>query len=231
MSGMSPELREFVLASRSAILPTEADSARIIEGLRARLGDAALVGTETAHLAAKSASTKFLFLKTSFMSLAGLAVLGGVWYLAAGNSRAVMREANGVARLEAAASATVAPASSTTTSSPVISPEPEATGAAVIANPIPDGDRSRPVASRPPQDRLAQEVAIISRAEAALRGGRPTVALEILNEHERKFGNGLLAEERIAASAQALRALGRNAEADAQLTQLSPKSLHRRPSR
>ncbi len=231
MSGLSPELREFVLASRSAILPSEADSARIIEGLRGRLGDAALVGIETAQVVAKTASIKFLFLKTSLMSLAGLAALGGIWFFVAGNPRATVREANGVARIEAVASANVAHAPSTTASSPLVSPEPEASGVAALANPIPDSDKARPVASRPSRDRLAQEVAIISRAEAALRGGRPTVALEILNEHERKFGNGLLAEERIAASAQALRALGRNAEADAQLTQLSPKSLHRRPSR
>jgi hypothetical protein len=78
---------------------------------------------------------------------------------------------------------------------------------------------------------LSEEVAIISRAETALRGGKPAAAIEILNEHERKFSNGLLAEERIAAQAQALRALGRTAEADAQLTKLSPNSLHGRNSR
>jgi hypothetical protein len=77
---------------------------------------------------------------------------------------------------------------------------------------------------------LAEEVAIIARAETALRSARPALALEVLNEHERKFGNGLLAEERIAARAQALCALGRTAEADAQLTQLSPNSLHGQPS-
>jgi hypothetical protein len=73
---------------------------------------------------------------------------------------------------------------------------------------------------------LAEEVALLSRAQAAIRNGKPTVALDVLNEHERKFGNGLLSEERIAARVRALCALGRTSEADAQLARLSPKSLH-----
>jgi hypothetical protein len=71
----------------------------------------------------------------------------------------------------------------------------------------------------------------MSRAEVAINSGRPAAALEVLSEHERKFGNGLLKEERIAARVQALCALGRNAEAEAQLAQLSSKSLHETESR
>ncbi len=69
----------------------------------------------------------------------------------------------------------------------------------------------------------------MSRAETDLHGGRPESALKALDEHERKFGNGVLAEERTAARIQALCALGRTAEADTQLARLirtSPNSPH-----
>lgn len=230
MSGLSPELREFVQVSRSALRPTEADSARILEALRAQLGDAAVVGAQTTQAAVTSASTSFLFGKGSLMSLVGLAMLGGIWFFATHNPRAVSRETNTVASVAATASAPLASAASVLSSSPPLSPGPAASAVAVVASTTADGDKSRPAASHHVRDRLAEEVAIIARAEAALRGGRPAVALEALNEHERKFGNGLLAEERIAARAQALCALGRTSEADAQLTQLSPNSLHGQPS-
>jgi hypothetical protein len=230
MSGLSPELREFAQVSRSALRPTEADSARILEALRAQLGDAAVVGVQTAQAAVTSASTGFLFGKGSLLSLVGLAMLGGIWFFSAHNPRASLRETNAIASVATTASASIALAPSLTASSTPLSPAPAASEVAAVANLSSDGDRSRPAASHHVHDRLAQEVAIIARAEAALRSGRPALALEVLNEHERKFGNGLLAEERIAARAQALCALGRTAEADAQLTQLSPNSLHGQPS-
>jgi len=230
MSGLSPELREFVQVSRSAIRPSEADSARILETLRAQLGDAAIVGVQTAQAAVTSASTSLLFGKGSLMGLVGLAMLGGIWFFAAHNSRATLRETNAVTSVATTASASIALAPSLISSNMPLSPEMEAGGVAAVANVAPDGDKLRPSASHHVHDRLAEEVAIIARAETALRSGRPALALEVLNEHERKFGNGLLAEERIAARAQALCALGRTAEADAQLTQLSPNSLHGQPS-
>ena len=229
MSGLSPELTEFVRASKSAMLPTDADSARIIEGLRARLGDAALVCIETAQVAAKSASVNFLFGKASLISLAGLAVLGGIWFFASHNPRAASHEAKAVASVESTIISPIALAPGATSSNTPTSPA--LAGVTAVANPTPEGDKTRSAAADHPRDRLAEEVALISRAEAALRAGKPAVALDVLNEHERKFGNGLLAEERIAARAQALRALGRNAEADAQLSLLSPNSLHGRHSR
>ena len=76
------------------------------------------------------------------------------------------------------------------------------------------------------RDRLSEEVSLLSRAETALHSGKLEAALTLLDEHERKFTSGLLAEERIAARVQALCALGRKAEADAQLVRLSSQSLH-----
>jgi len=230
MSGLSPELREFVQVSRGALRPTEADSARILEALRAQLGDAAVAGVQTAQVAVTSASTGFLFGKGSLLSLVGLAMLGGIWFFAAHDRRAALRETNAATSVATTPSASIALAPSLISSSTLPSPAPAASEVAAVANLGSDGDKLRPAASHHVHDRLAEEVAIIARAETALRSARPALALEVLNEHERKFGNGLLAEERIAARAQALCALGRTAEADAQLTQLSPNSLHGQPS-
>jgi len=85
-----------------------------------------------------------------------------------------------------------------------------------------------PVAPRP-TDRLAEEVAILSQASAALHGGRPAAALKALDEHRRKFPRGALLQERASARIQALCALGRMKEARSELLRLartSPNSPH-----
>jgi hypothetical protein len=58
-----------------------------------------------------------------------------------------------------------------------------------------------------------------------LRAGRVSVALKTLDEHRRRFPSGILTEERCAARAQALCALGRQREAQAELDRLAPRSL------
>jgi hypothetical protein len=76
---------------------------------------------------------------------------------------------------------------------------------------------------------LALEVAILSRASSDLYGGRPANALKALEEHQRRFPAGALAEERTAARIRALCALGRVNEAQTDLTMLSrstPDSPH-----
>jgi hypothetical protein len=81
---------------------------------------------------------------------------------------------------------------------------------------------------------LAEEVALLSRAETELRAGRPAKALLALSEHQRKFPRGALSEERTAARIQALCALERTDEANAQLKQLlhiSPNSAHEERAR
>jgi hypothetical protein len=48
----------------------------------------------------------------------------------------------------------------------------------------------------------------------------------VLDEHERKFPRGTLAQERLAARIRALCGLGRTTDADAALARLSPSSVH-----
>lgn len=51
---------------------------------------------------------------------------------------------------------------------------------------------------------LAEEVTLLSRATSALASGRPQEALVALEEHRRKFPQGVLSQERRSAQAQAL---------------------------
>jgi hypothetical protein len=78
--------------------------------------------------------------------------------------------------------------------------------------------------TRSKQDRLAQEVALLSSATKRLNAGRPAEALKVLDDHQRKFPGGLLTEERRAARAQALCSLGRVGEAKPELARLTPRS-------
>jgi hypothetical protein len=82
------------------------------------------------------------------------------------------------------------------------------------------------LASAREEDHLSEEVALLARAQRALRSGHLDHALLWLGEHEHRFRRGVLSEERIAAKIQVFCALGREAEADALLARLSPKSVH-----
>jgi hypothetical protein len=96
--------------------------------------------------------------------------------------------------------------------------------------PAPAQSERAPGTSAKPQEearkgsRLADEVALLSRAMSALNEGRAQDAQNTLAEHERKFPRGLLSVERRAARAQALCSLGRKSEAERELQRLSPSS-------
>ncbi|MEM1033611.1 MAG: hypothetical protein AAGN82_24965 [Myxococcota bacterium] len=84
------------------------------------------------------------------------------------------------------------------------------------------------VASKPADD-LRAELALMRRAQAALRGGDPSGALSLVEAHRRRFVRGTLAPERIAVRIRALCALGRIDAARASFDQLSggaPRSPH-----
>jgi hypothetical protein len=110
-------------------------------------------------------------------------------------------------------------------------PAPQASVQTNVAEPSSPSIAELPSATprRPARDRLAEEVAILSRAAHYLEAGRPSEALRAVDEHRRKFPSGVLTEERYAARVQALCALGRRDEAAtelARLSQLTPQSPH-----
>ncbi|HEY3252302.1 MAG TPA: hypothetical protein VGJ91_00050 [Polyangiaceae bacterium] len=106
---------------------------------------------------------------------------------------------------------------------PSIAPVVEAQ-ASIAPEPARSAKPLEPKAAAPAADALAQEVALLSRATSNLRGGHPGAALKLLDEHQRKFPNGMLVVERRAVRAQALCTLRRVSEGRAELAQLAPQS-------
>ena len=223
MSDLSPKLGEFVAACKSVSRPTEADMQRVRAALQLRLGDAAM----TSQTAATSNTAQVLFGKVSAIGLAGLMVLGSLWFFTTRAHQPAPSESNAAPSAAATIQADTASAPGATSPSATGSTPPEAGEVAAVPKPTLGNVEVRP---RPARDRLEEEIALLSKAETALHSGNAAVALEVLNEHERKFPHGQLVEERIAARIRALCALGRKAEADALLAQLSPKSLYGKQS-
>jgi TolA-binding protein len=66
---------------------------------------------------------------------------------------------------------------------------------------------------KPATDTLAEEIALLRRAQAALRSGNASGALSLLDEHATRFPKGTLAHERLVTRVQALCKAGRIAQA------------------
>lgn len=88
---------------------------------------------------------------------------------------------------------------------------------------------TRPHATVTAAPNFTAERLLIERCSSALAHGNPTGALVAARAHARRFPRGLLVEEREALTIQALRALGRDAEASARTERFLrrwPTSLH-----
>jgi hypothetical protein len=236
LSDLSLDGKALVLAGRQADRPSAADRVRVLAALQARLGDAALLSTGLAQApsgvgaAAGSGVSRSPFVKWGWVGSTVLAA-GALWLV----PRVLPHDEKAVP----------APSASAVSVPSVTSSQPEmavvSSAAEVPASPSALVDAAGSSRSAETQrvvprarDGLAEEVALLSRAETELRAGRPAKALLALGEHQRKFPRGALAEERTAARIQALCALGRNEEANAQLRQLqhiSPNSAHEQRAR
>jgi hypothetical protein len=219
MADLSPEARALVEAGRSALRPAAADRERILAALRARTAGEGGGGNSGAGTAGGGFGWPALA-----VTLVGVGiVIGGILYGLHGGAThgSVAPVASDSAR--AAASAPLA-----AELAPMAASALPAVAASVSADlAVPSATRAQ--SSRHTGDHLAEEVALMSRAETELHAGRFTNALELLDEHRREFPHGTLAQERLAARIQALCGLGRVKEADAalaRLTRSSPQSLH-----
>lgn len=215
MSTLGPDARALVQAGRNAARPTAADRQRVLQAVQQRVAQGA-AGTA----AASPAVGKSLIWPWGSLAVVGLAVVGGL---------VLFSSQGGVAPAPSAASvvAIAAPPVEVAITSPNQAPVAPA-GLAPAAPAVEPALASKSRAGRP-TDRLAEEVAILARAEAQLHAGNHAAALTVLEEHRRKFPKGALAQERVAARVQALCALGRVDEADRELgvlTRLSPSSPH-----
>jgi len=188
----------------SVTSPTVTDRERIQGALQARLGLAAL----SAGSALSPARLRWPFVASAIV---GVGLVGGSLFLTTrhGPERAAPVQRVLVSAVNASSAA------------PVAIPPVESDLASLPATPAPE--LPAPSARSAP-DRLAQELAFLERATSALHAGRPSNALKVLDEYQRKFPNGLLALERGAARAQALCSLGRQSEALAELSRLPAQS-------
>lgn len=216
MTELSPEARALFDAGRRSLQPTEADRARVLAALSGQVGG--LDAPKSAGGAGASAAVKGV----GWRGLTALAVGLGV----AGTAVVGLRqhEPAPAAPIQARASAPLAPPA------PPAAPE---LGVAPAASDAPAAEASaqpaaakRTGASAQASDRLSEEVAILSQAERDLHAGHYQSALRLLDEHQRKFPHGTLAQERVAARVQALCGLGRVKEAERALGRLSPNSPH-----
>lgn len=212
MGSLNGDANEVVRAGRSALQATGTDRERIERALAARLGPHAFPPSPPV-----TSSARLLAVRALAGAAVGACVIGGVLYASsAGPSGGIPAAVVPTARQVANPSALplVAPTSSPTTgvaspSEPIVPAQPTS---------------SSPASAPRRQDALTREVALLSRAVAALNAGRAGEALATLNEHQRQFPRGVLGAERLAAKAQALCSLGRVREGRAELARLSPTS-------
>jgi hypothetical protein len=212
MNGLSPKARALISASRPALRPTPADRERIEAALRSKLGGDALPGAEGVQLTSRVATWKI----TAAAAL-GICLLGSVALRVAQPEPA--QPTLGPPAPSALPQAPVEPAAA-----PVLPPQPTA------ADPTPT-PKQKPRARTSAQDQLALEVELLSRATSALHAGDASHALQTLQEHQRKFPNGSLRQERSIAKAQALCSLGRLQEGRAEIELLpanAPATLRAR---
>lgn len=215
MSELDPESRGLFQAAREALRPSLTDRIRVRDALHLRITG---LTHAPAPFTATTAGSGLGWL--SFSALAAAVVVGGVLLAPKSPQGPSVVTAPSVVRpVEAPATP---PASA-------VAPAPSASAASVSA------PATAPAARAPAKprttDNLAEEVALLSRAETELHAGRFAAALQLLNTHQKTFPRGILRQERVAARIQALCGLGRVKEANADLARVTPGSLHDGPTR
>jgi RNA polymerase sigma factor (sigma-70 family) len=224
VSDLSPDLQRLVVAGRLASRPTDADRERVFSALQARLGIVTGIAGGAIGVSVSQSGSHALVAKIFGIAVATLAIATGgfvAWHSLMGSPAADRINPANVPIANAAhwtrttqeptPPQTASPSPLETTPAPVEPKTSSALGAARGSGRV--------------HDSLSEEVAILSRAQTELHGGRAENALRLLAEHERKFRRGILAEERTSAKIQALCALGRVSEANALLGTMSPQSL------
>jgi len=222
MKEMSYEACQLVDAGREAFRPTEADRARLMTAITGAatlsVGIAAAAGAQRSlgGLLGAAHATRLLAIALP------LTAAGAYFWHTNGQSPAEVQAPPAFSQ----PAAVVAPVRAV----PAV-PEAEAEEPSSEPNaPVPpERVGSSPAEAVKPGNEIRQEVALLSKAQAALSRGRPQEALEALSEHAARFPRGALTEERAATRARTLCALGRRQEAEAELKRierLNPSSAY-----
>jgi len=196
MSELLPEDRALFEDARGAFDPSAADRARVRAALGRRLGAGA--GLTATAISAKAAAAGGS-LTTAGKILVAIALAGG-----------------GVTAVHAVASSQRPQPVETRASAPrgPAAAPPRAPEAPEI--PAPSPPPAAPAAVTPRMataDALAIETSLILGAKSAMRSNDAARALSLLDEHQRRFPRGTLAQERSAERIVALCGLGRSREA------------------
>jgi len=191
-----------VLRAASNDVGTDAQVARLAQRLGPLLGP---VGPA----APVAAASKALGLKLGLASAALIVAGGGAWLLASSPS-ALPPPAPVPTQASASPKAEPAPLTAPATPvAPVAQDSPPAT-----VTPVPAPAASLPkLPEKPTPPVQLSEAELLEQARAALKSN-PAVALVRANEHAARFPRGVLVQEREVLAIQALRKLGRAAEAD-----------------
>lgn len=206
---LSREATELVREGRQALRPSDTDKARILAAIQDRLVAGNVVPTDTAQT------------PTAEIPAGGLAV-GKLAVLTAG----VLAAVAAFIMLNRGQPATRPSEPAATPSAPVASGEPtpnDAIGPTAQSIPPPRATPSAPLRQEiriNDSDRLAEEVALLTRAEKEFHAGNFKPALAVTDEHRQKFPRGALAQERNSLRLQLLCGMGRNDEAQSEAKRL-----------
>jgi hypothetical protein len=217
MPNLSADRASLMRAARNARRPHVEEHDRVLNSLRALLGDELL--RDSPHFGGPSAVSATLRSGLRVWLWGAVPAVGVAWGIAHWLSGPAPSNATAAPVAEVAIVAP--PAASNTPDAPASAdPVPPHAG-----EPIERGagaPRTGPARSgaRAASDMLSEEVALLARATHELNGGRPDDALRTLGEHERRFPRGALTDERLATRVEALCALRKGAEAKAEVAKL-----------
>ncbi|HEX2870058.1 MAG TPA: hypothetical protein VHP33_02355 [Polyangiaceae bacterium] len=224
MKELSRDASMLVDAGRQAFAPSEADRVRLL---------AALTGAATLSVGV-GAATGAQRLWNGIVNLTGAARWAAVAVPVAAAGAFGLHALQTSPAQEPARLSAIRPAAAIASA---VAPKSTAPAFELPAPDLPSEPRAEAAPERSPaplaeakrDNEIRQEVALLSKAQAALSRGRPQEALTALSEHAQRFPRGVLTEERVATRARTLCALGRMQEAQTELKRmqrLNPSSAY-----
>jgi hypothetical protein len=205
-SSSAPEGLKSALRAAQADVGTDEQVARLARRLGPLLGVAGATGAAAGVGAAAGSGTLGGAAKLGIAAVALLGAAGGAFLLFSPSPSPSAASGNSVAPAPPSLPAVSAFVEPAPLARPSALPEPAPSQPPASASVT--SVRDRPVAAPQPS-----EADLLEQARAALKSD-PNRALERATEHARRFPRGVLVQEREVLAIQALRRLGRDAEAD-----------------